>query len=83
MLVKKEEWKLLIAGHTDDVGKETANMVLSKKRSEAVKQYLAEHGVQGARLFVEYYGEMKPIADNDTEEGRQKNRRVEMTIQFE
>lgn len=83
LLVKKEEWKLLIAGHTDDVGKETANMVLSKKRSEAVKQYLAEHGVLEARLFVEYYGEMKPIADNDTEEGRQKNRRVEMTIQFE
>ena len=73
----------MIAGHTDDVGKETANMVLSKKRSEAIKQYLTEKGVEAGRLFVEYYGEMKPISDNDTEDGRQKNRRVEMTIQFE
>ena len=83
LLVKKPEWKLLIAGHTDNVGKETTNMVLSKKRSEAVKAYLSEKGANSEHLLVEYYGEMKPIADNDTEEGRQKNRRVEMTIQFE
>ena len=82
-MIKKSEWKLLIAGHTDNVGKETSNMVLSKKRSEAVKTYLTEKGVDPSRMIVEYYGEMKPIADNETEEGRQKNRRVEMTIQFE
>ena len=83
LLVKKAEWKLLIGGHTDDVGKETTNMVLSKKRSLAVKAFLVERGIDESRFVVEWYGELKPIATNDTEEGRQKNRRVEMTILFE
>jgi outer membrane protein OmpA-like peptidoglycan-associated protein len=83
LLVKKAEWKLLIGGHTDDVGKETTNMVLSKKRSLAVKAFLVERGIDESRFVVEWYGELKPIATNDTDEGRQKNRRVEMTILFE
>lgn len=83
LLVKKPEWKLLIAGHTDNVGRESTNMVLSKKRAEAVREFLVERGIEATRFVVEWYGEMKPIADNETEEGRQKNRRVEMTIQFE
>jgi outer membrane protein OmpA-like peptidoglycan-associated protein len=82
VLVKKPTWKLNIAGHTDNQGNDAANMVLSKKRSEAVKAYLISTGVKAENLVTEYYGETKPIADNTTDAGRQKNRRVEMTIVF-
>lgn len=83
VLVKRPEWKLQIAGHTDNVGDEQANLVLSKKRAEAVKNFMMSKGIDGSRLFVLFFGESMPIADNDTKEGRQKNRRVEMTIIFE
>ncbi|TND08003.1 MAG: OmpA/MotB domain-containing protein [Bacteroidetes bacterium] len=80
LLKKKPTWKLKIAGHTDNVGKPAANMKLSEKRSKAVKKYLTDKGVADANLFAEWYGQTKPIASNKTPEGRQKNRRVEMTI---
>lgn len=83
VLVKKSEWKLQIAGHTDNVGNDQSNLVLSKKRAEAVKNFMISKGIDASRLFVLYFGETMPIADNDTPEGRQKNRRVEMTIIFE
>ncbi len=83
LLIKKSEWKILIAGHTDNVGKAQSNLILSKKRSEAVRDFLNQRGVNEERIIVQYFGEEKPIADNETPEGRQKNRRVEMTIQFE
>jgi outer membrane protein OmpA-like peptidoglycan-associated protein len=83
LLKKKPEWKLVIAGHTDNVGNDRNNLILSKKRAEAVKTFLSENGVEIERLTAEYYGETKPIESNDTKEGRQKNRRVEMTIEFE
>lgn len=83
LLKKKPEWKLRIAGHTDNVGSERNNLVLSKKRAEAVKNFLTDNGVNPENIIVEYYGETQPIADNETQEGRQKNRRVEMTIVFE
>jgi outer membrane protein OmpA-like peptidoglycan-associated protein len=83
LLKDKPTWKLLIAGHTDSQGAERTNLILSKKRSEAVKKFLIDNGVTEANLTVEYFGETKPIADNDTAEGRQKNRRVEMTVEFE
>lgn len=83
LLVKKPDWKLKIAGHTDNVGSERNNLVLSKKRAEAVKKFLMDNGVAADRLTVEYYGETQPLESNDTKEGRQKNRRVEMTIEFE
>lgn len=83
LLKKKSEWKLLIVGHTDNVGSERGNLILSKKRATAVQKFLMDNGVPEAALTVEYYGETRPIADNDTEEGRQKNRRVEMTVVFE
>jgi outer membrane protein OmpA-like peptidoglycan-associated protein len=83
LLMRKTEWKLLLAGHTDNVGNDQSNLILSKKRAEAVKKYLTKKGVNEAVIRVEFYGETKPIGDNNTEEGRQKNRRVEMEIQFE
>ncbi|MBL1280623.1 MAG: OmpA family protein [Fluviicola sp.] len=83
VLVKKSEWKLQIAGHTDNVGAAQGNLVLSKKRAASVKRFMESKGVAGDRLSVLYFGETDPIADNSTKEGRQKNRRVEMTIIFE
>ena len=77
------EWKLKLAGHTDNVGAERNNLILSKQRAEAVQTYLSGKGVEKERIKVEFYGETQPIASNDTPEGRQKNRRVEMEIQFE
>ena len=73
--------KLEIAGHTDNVGSETSNQQLSQSRAEAVVSYLVNNGVSGAnRLIGTGYGERMPIADNDTDLGRQLNRRVEFKI---
>lgn len=83
VLVKKPEWRLQIAGHTDNVGNDQNNLVLSKKRAESVKNFMIEKGIAAERLTALYFGETQPIADNSTAEGRQKNRRVEMTIIFE
>jgi len=83
LLVKSPTWKLEITGHTDDQGDDKVNMLLSQKRAEAVKVYLVSKGVSSDVLRTFYFGETKPIADNATEVGRQKNRRVEMTVAFE
>lgn len=83
LLIEKETWKLDISGHTDNVGDENVNLLLSKRRAEALKNYLISKGVSAERLIVSYFGETKPIADNNTPEGRKKNRRVEMKIVFE
>jgi outer membrane protein OmpA-like peptidoglycan-associated protein len=83
LLVSKPAWKLKIAGHTDNVGNDASNLTLSKNRAEATAKYLQGKGVPARQLMAEWYGETKPIADNDTPEGRQKNRRVEMEIVFD
>ena len=83
VLQEKDDWRLEISGHTDNVGSAASNMTLSKKRAESVKQFLMEHGVLESHLIVKYFGETVPIADNNTAEGRQKNRRVHMEIIFE
>lgn len=83
VLKKRPEWKLKISGHTDNVGAASTNLTLSKKRAIAVKQFLMDRGIEDARLRPEWFGETKPIAPNNTAEGRQKNRRVEMNIEFE
>lgn len=83
VLKNKPLWKLEISGHTDNVGDDNGNLVLSKKRAEALKNYMISKGINADRLVTLYFGETKPIADNNTPEGRKKNRRVEMKIVFE
>lgn len=82
VLKKKSAWGLQISGHTDNVGDDQKNLILSKKRSEAVKAFMVSQGIDAARLSTLFFGETMPIATNDTPEGRQKNRRVEMKIIF-
>lgn len=69
-----------LAGHTDSVGTDEYNMELGRKRAEAVKRILVQYGVSADRLMVQSYGESKPIADNGTDAGRAKNRRVEINV---
>jgi outer membrane protein OmpA-like peptidoglycan-associated protein len=83
VLVKKTTWKLEITGHTDNMGDDNSNLILSKKRAEAIKNYLSGKGIEATRFEVLYFGESKPIADNATPEGRQRNRRVEMKVVFD
>jgi outer membrane protein OmpA-like peptidoglycan-associated protein len=78
----KGDWKLKLSGHTDNQGDAAKNMLLSEKRSKAVKAYLVKKGVLADNLIVEWFGQTMPIADNTNEKGRQKNRRVEMKILF-
>jgi outer membrane protein OmpA-like peptidoglycan-associated protein len=75
------EMKILIEGHTDAIGSEEYNLILSKKRAQAVLDFMVSQGVAADRLSSEGYGESRPVADNETEEGRQKNRRVDLVIQ--
>ena len=82
VLKKKSTWGLQISGHTDNVGDDQKNLILSKKRAEAVKAFMVSQGIDASRLSTLYFGETQPIATNDTPEGRQKNRRVEMKIIF-
>jgi outer membrane protein OmpA-like peptidoglycan-associated protein len=78
----KGDWKLKLSGHTDNEGNADKNMLLSEKRSKAVKAYLVKKGVPADNIITEWFGQTQPIADNSTPAGRQKNRRVEMKIIF-
>lgn len=82
-LVLKEFDKTVVdvAGHADSTGDEAKNMDLSQRRATSVSSYLAAQGVSTQRLITVGYGETRPIASNDTAEGRQLNRRVEITLQ--
>jgi len=81
LLQKKPAYKLLIEGHTDNVGAAAYNMKLSKNRAESVKKYITDKGVDGVRITAIGFGLTKPVVSNKTAEGRQRNRRVEFTIQ--
>ena len=80
MLRHKEIELVEIAGHTDNVGDATYNLKLSQERADAVKAELTKLGIDEARLRSVGYGEDFPIADNETEEGKYQNRRVEFRI---
>jgi outer membrane protein OmpA-like peptidoglycan-associated protein len=82
ILKRYDQANLLIEGYTDSQGDDAANMVLSQKRTEAVKTYLMGRGIMESRLKAVGYGEAKPIADNKTAAGRAKNRRVELTTSY-
>lgn len=72
--------KVEIAGHTDSQGKDSDNMALSEGRAQAVMTYFTDKGIDPARLIAKGYGETEPVADNETEDGRAANRRVEFRI---
>jgi outer membrane protein OmpA-like peptidoglycan-associated protein len=72
--------KVEIGGHTDNSGTSEYNRSLSQKRAQSVFDYLASHGVDAKRLISKGYGSTQPIADNTTEEGRQKNRRIQFKL---
>ena len=71
--------RLEVGGHTDAVGSDTDNQLLSERRAKAVYDYLVQRGVNADRLTYRGYGESHPVADNDTPEGRAKNRRTTLT----
>lgn len=79
-LSKYPDSDLLIVGHTDSVGTDSYNMSLSDRRSAAAASYLANEGVSRSRVITRGLGETEPVTSNDTESGRQRNRRVEVAI---
>jgi OOP family OmpA-OmpF porin len=79
-LLTNKNYSLKLAGNTDNTGNFDTNMRLSQERADAVKQYLVSQGADASRIDAVGYGSTKPIATNDTPEGRQQNRRVEFTL---
>ena len=79
-LLTKKGISLKLAGHTDNIGSDAANMILSRNRAMAVKNYLTGQGANGSKIEAIGYGETQPASSNKTADGRQKNRRVEFTI---
>jgi len=77
-LKRKEDEKVEIGGHTDNVGKPADNMVLSQNRANTVRAYLLTKGIAPERVTAQGYGATMPIADNKTAEGRAENRRTEV-----
>ena len=76
----KIELEVEIVGHTDNMGPDVYNMDLSRRRAQAVIDYLTGKGVAEERLSLAYFGETQPVDSNDTREGRANNRRVEFVI---
>lgn len=76
-LTHKKSVRIEVSGHTDNVGNPKSNQELSERRAQAVRAYLVSKGIDGSRIQAVGYGDKRPIAPNDTEEGRQRNRRIE------
>lgn len=72
---------VIVEGHTDSVGTDAYNQKLSHRRAGAVRQYLVKHGIPANRITTEGFGESRPVASNDTEDGRAQNRRVELRVE--
>lgn len=80
IMLVREDVRIRLEGHTDSDGTEQYNMRLSKNRVEAVKRFLVSNGVDASRIETAHFGESKPIASNATDEGKARNRRVDMII---
>ena len=80
VFVEYNDTKILVEGHTDSSGTEQYNLALSEKRAKTVSEFLISHKVAPPRITTNWYGESQPKYDNETEEGRSKNRRVELGI---
>jgi K(+)-stimulated pyrophosphate-energized sodium pump len=72
--------KIRLGGYTDNTGDPTANQKLSEERADSVMTALEQRGIDSSRLSAQGYGEENPVADNSTEEGRQKNRRISIRV---
>ena len=72
--------RLEVQGHTDNTGSKNGNKVLSQQRADAVMKAMIKRGILAVRLTAKGYGQEVPVGDNSTDEGRQKNRRVQFTI---
>ncbi len=83
ILVKYPQNKYVIEGHTDSVGDDGFNAKLSKERAAAVQNYMVQRGLAGAPMQIAGLGETSPVASNSTEDGRAKNRRVEVKIEVD
>nr|MDQ6902405.1 OmpA family protein [Bacteroidota bacterium] len=79
-LKRKPNERIEIGGHTDNVGSDAKNLVLSLERAKSIVAYLTAQGIENNRLVAKGYGAEEPIEENTTEEGRQKNRRTEVKI---
>ena len=77
-IIRQQGIPVEISGHTDDVGDDESNRILSERRANAVRDYLLKAGIDSKLLTAHGYGESRPVATNKTPEGRQKNRRVEL-----
>lgn len=80
VMQENPDMRLRITGHTDNVGSEAANMLLSERRARAVMAEFVNLGLDETRFDLDWKGESEPIDTNDTEEGRQRNRRIEFTV---
>lgn len=78
LLTANAGWAMVVAGHTDNVGGKEMNLALSRQRAESVVAWLGAHGIEKARLVPAGFGDSRPMAENTTDEGRQKNRRVDL-----
>ncbi len=79
-ITEYRDTRVEVAGHTDNAGSESYNQQLSQRRAQAVANYLASRGVATARITTIGYGETRPVASNETADGRQQNRRVEIIL---
>jgi OOP family OmpA-OmpF porin len=79
-LTSNPDARVAIEGHTDAQGDEASNLALSESRAEAVRDYLVSQGIAADRLETAGFGESRPIASNDTAEGRAENRRIEFRL---
>lgn len=80
LMIQNKSMVIELSGHTDNVGSDVNNLKLSEDRAKSVLEYLVANGISADKITSKGYGETKPITTNDTEEGRQLNRRVEFTI---
>jgi outer membrane protein OmpA-like peptidoglycan-associated protein len=78
LLQRQPDWYLMIAGHTDNVGTDAVNVPLSRQRAEAVIAWLGAKGIDKGRLTAAGFGSKKPLEDNSTDDGKAKNRRVDL-----
>jgi outer membrane protein OmpA-like peptidoglycan-associated protein len=76
-MAHKKKVRIEISGHTDNVGKKKANQILSEKRAQTCRDYLVSKGIEADRIVTIGYGDERPIAPNDTDANRQRNRRIE------